>query len=193
MFREKLAAQFANLSEHQLTQLEDHFKALTLWNKRLNLTRIDGIDESIRFHYYESLLLGTALPPGPLKVADVGSGAGFPGIPIAILRPEISMTLIESHRRKAVFLSEASRNLSNVSVIASRAESSEWTGDWIVSRAVNPSEVIAFALAPRAALLMGSDDLGNLPRAERVEKIPGSTNRVMAMFHVEHAKIDKYG
>src|ERR1700686_1014922 len=92
------------------------------WNKTINLTRIEGIEEAVDRHYAESLFLGANLPAGPLKIADVGSGAGFPGIPVAILRPEVAVSLIESHQRKGVFLKEATRRLQNVTVISKRAE-----------------------------------------------------------------------
>ncbi len=193
MFRDLLAAQFASLSEQQLAQLENHFRTLTQWNKRLNLTRIGALEDAVRLHYCESLLLASTLPPGPLRIADVGSGAGFPGIPIAIARPDCVVALIDAHRRKAVFLSETSRDLQGVSVFPVRAESSTWRGDWMVARAVKPSEVLWLSLAPRAALLMSSDDLINVQAPDRVVKIPGSINRVIATFHVEHGKIDKHG
>src|ERR1017187_6190482 len=92
------------------------------WNRSLNLTAIRSREEAIERHYCESLFLGARLPAGALRIADVGSGAGFPGFPVAVLRPECSVTLIESHKRKAVFLREASRTLPNVRVFAKRAE-----------------------------------------------------------------------
>src|ERR1700682_5683540 len=107
------------------------------WNKTINLTRIERVEEAVDRHYAESLFLGSNLPPGRLSIADVGSGAGFPGVPIAILRPELSVFLIESHQRKAVFLKEATRGLPNVSVSSKRAEDLRQTFDWVVSRAVS--------------------------------------------------------
>jgi 16S rRNA (guanine(527)-N(7))-methyltransferase RsmG len=193
MFQEMLAAEFGALSPDQCARLEEHFNTLTRWNKRINLTRIESIEDAVRLHYYESLLLASMLPEGPLRIADVGSGAGFPGIPVAVFRSDSSVCLIEAHRRKAVFLSEAARDLPNVSVIAGRAESSEWRGDWMIARAVKPANVLALHLAPCAALLISSEDFVNLPPPDRVERIPWSTNRVVATFHVEHGKIDKRG
>lgn len=193
MFRDLLAAQFGSLSEQQLAQLEHHFNTLTRWNKSLNLTRIDTAEDAVRLHYYESLLLASLLPSGPLRIADIGSGAGFPGVPIAVFRPDCSVALIEAHRRKAVFLSEISRDLPNVRVLTERAETSEWRGDWMVARAVKPLDVLRLPLAPWAALLISSSDLPHLRAPESTVKIPWSTNRVIATFHVEHGKIDKHG
>ena len=109
---------------------------LVRWNKVLNLTSIRTLEEAIERHYGESVFLAAHLPAGVLSIADVGSGAGFPGIPIAVVRPDCRVTLIEAHRRKAVFLREAARDLPNVTVIADRAESVHQSFDIAVSRAV---------------------------------------------------------
>jgi 16S rRNA G527 N7-methylase RsmG len=180
MFRELLKAEFApykDLSETQLSELEQHFELTMRWNAKLNLTRITKLEEVVKLHYCESLYLGTLLPSGPLKIADIGSGAGFPGIPIAILRPECSVTLIDSHHRKSVFLREASRSLSNVRVVASLAEDVREKFDWMVSRAVARAEIEKLWLAPDVALLSSGDEGQRVPWGER---------RVALMFHVEH-------
>jgi 16S rRNA (guanine527-N7)-methyltransferase len=155
VFRELLLRRcsgFCQLSGAQLDQLEQHYELMLRWNKTINLTRIEGIEEAVDRHYAESLFLGANLPSGPLKIADVGSGAGFPGVPIAILRPEVSVSLVESHQRKAVFLKEATRGLRNVTVIAKRAEEVVERFSWIVSRAVSWKELRGLDLAPQLAL-----------------------------------------
>lgn len=153
----------AGLSPSQKASLEAHYDLMLRWNPKLNLTRIEKLEEAVERHYAESLYLGSKLPPGPLRIADVGSGAGFPGVPIAILRPECSVTLIESHQRKAVFLREATRDLRNVRVLAVRAESVAERFDWIVSRAVSPEDVLKLDLAPNVALLTGHFEV-SVPR-----------------------------
>jgi 16S rRNA (guanine527-N7)-methyltransferase len=162
VFRELLierVAGFCQLSATQLDRLQGHYELMLLWNKAINLTRIERVEEAVDRHYAESLFLGSNLPAGALRIADVGSGAGFPGIPIAILRPEVAVTLIESHQRKAVFLKEATRGLPNVTVIAKRAEAVRQTFDWVVSRAVSWRDLQGLALAPRLALI-GTDAPG---------------------------------
>jgi 16S rRNA G527 N7-methylase RsmG len=184
MFKRLLAAEFARyslLSQIQLDQLEGHYNSLVRWNRRLNLTRIVGLTESIQFHYCESLFLAHFLPPGSHRIIDVGSGGGFPGIPAAILRPECEISLVESHQRKSVFLREASRHLPNVKVIAKRAEEIESTFDWVISRAVVPSEILALGLARRFALLIGAEDASYLNGTS--EPVPWGNQRVL--FHVE--------
>lgn len=197
-FREALAAECGAvlpLTEVQIAQLERHYELLTRWNQVLNLTRISGVQEVIRFHICESLVLGHVLPAGRLQIADVGSGGGFPGIPIGILRQDCIVSLIESHQRKAVFLREVARKLPNVVVDARRAEGAPRAYDWVVSRAVDPRTVLSLGLAPNVALLMAKPDLHALPEPSRVIDLPNSKNRIVAMFHVKpkHAKIDQRG
>jgi 16S rRNA G527 N7-methylase RsmG len=190
MFRELLADKFSAygvLSFQQLRTLEEHYRLLLRWNETLNLTRIVGVDDAVRLHYCESLFVGTKIPADPIRILDLGSGAGFPGIPLAILRPECGVDLVESNKRKAVFLREASRGLSNVRVISDRAElieARQW--DWLVSRAVRPGEVLGLGLARRSALLMSSNNLKDLPQPGLVFNVPWGANRILAMFHVEH-------
>jgi 16S rRNA (guanine527-N7)-methyltransferase len=145
------------LTAEQEAALEAHLELLMRWNRTLNLTSIRNREDAIERHYCESLFLGARLPAGVLRIADVGSGAGFPGFPVAILRPECSVTLIESHQRKAVFLREASRRVANVRVVAKRGEGVAEAFDWVVSRAVSYADLspVLKKLAPNAALLSG--------------------------------------
>lgn len=151
-------ADFA-LTAEQSAALEAHLELLMRWNRSLNLTAIRSREEAIERHYCESLFLGARLPAGALRIADVGSGAGFPGFPVAILRPECSVALIESHQRKAVFLREVSRAVPNVRVLAKRAEDVGETFDWVISRAVSYADLVPFLkkLAPNADLLSGAE------------------------------------
>ena len=147
------------LTPSQVSALEGHLDLLVRWNQKLNLTAIRSREEAIRRHYWESLFLGLHLPAGQLRIADVGSGAGFPGLPVSILRPDCFVTLIESHQRKAVFLREASRGVGNVRVVAKRAQDVKETFDHVISRAVSYEDLSAFLkiLAPCADLLGGAE------------------------------------
>jgi 16S rRNA (guanine527-N7)-methyltransferase len=152
------------LTSQQMGLLESHYALLNRWNRSLNLTSVRDMKDAITRHYGESLFLAAHLPEKCASVADLGSGAGFPGIPTAVLRPECSVTLIESHQRKAVFLKEATRHLGNVRVMAKRAEAVEGRFDWLVSRAVAPKEVLHFVpgLASNLALLLAREDAAKL-------------------------------
>jgi len=185
MFRDLLVREFgpySSLTVEQVDALEVHYNLLTQWNARLNLTRIESLENAVRLHYCESLFVGTRLPPGQLRIVDVGSGAGFPGIPIAVLRPECAITLVESHQRKGVFLREASRSLKNVSVVTDRAENLKAGFDWLVSRAVSSDGVRNLKLADNLALLVGGEEV---PGFERKEPMPWGTGRYL-VFHVKH-------
>jgi 16S rRNA (guanine(527)-N(7))-methyltransferase RsmG len=189
MFRDLLVSEwapFGHLSEDQLTQLERHYELLTRWNKVLNLTRIERLEDVVRLHYCESMFLGLALPRGPQRIVDVGSGAGFPGIPIAIQRPECAITLVEAHQRKAVFLAEVSEGISGVNVLQERAESIDGPYDWLVSRAVAPDALLSLGLSQSMAILTSEADLRQLPGSVRVIPVPWGKQRVVAVFHVEH-------
>ena len=143
LLRQRLAG-VVELSPGQVEALETHYQLLLRWNRTLNLTSIKRMEEAVERHYCESLFLGAHLPQGHLRIADIGSGAGFPGFPVAVLRPDCSVTLIESHQRKAVFLREASRNLPNVRVLARRAEDVKEQFDWAISRAVSYKDLASF-------------------------------------------------
>ncbi len=178
-FRELLHAEFhpyGELSAKQLDALEQHYQLLIKWNSRLNLTRILDLMEVVRFHYCESMFVGTVLPPGPLAVGDLGSGAGFPGIPLAIFRPDLQIVLLESDSRKAVFLREASRELSNISIFGNRFQQYRSSFNWIVSRAVSPKEVLCSGLASNFVLLISSNAA---PAGAEVIRLPWGRERAL--------------
>jgi len=178
-FKTLLAAEFApfgSLADSQLQLLRLHFELLLRWNRRINVTRITSLLEAVRFHYCESLYLAQSLPKQPLSVVDIGSGAGLPGIPVAVMRPESSIDLVESHQRKAVFLIEVVRKLElpNVRVLAKRAENIVGAYDWMISRAVPAEDILKLNLAANAAVLGSVGD--KLPWGEarallRVERL----------------------
>jgi 16S rRNA (guanine527-N7)-methyltransferase len=160
MFAELLRAKLVGiceLSEGQIQQMNRHYELLTRWNQKLSLTSVRTLEEAVQRHYCESVFAACHLPPGPASVADIGSGAGFPGIPIAIVRPDCSVVLVESHQRKAAFLKEASRDLPNIRVLATRAEDVSEQFDWVVSRAVRYADIATplMKLGRNAELLTG--------------------------------------
>lgn len=162
MFPELLERKLAGIvpiSPEQIHKLENHYRLLLRWNRVLNLTRVDALEEAVERHYCESLFLAAHLPPNAARIVDVGSGGGFPGFPVAVLRPDCSVTLVESHTRKAVFLREASRALLNVHVVAQRAETLSEKFDHVISRAVSYSDLASVlrTVAKHADLLTGSE------------------------------------
>lgn len=159
LLQNKLAG-VASLSDAVRAKLFEHYELLQRWNRVLNLTSIDSLDEAVERHYCESIFLAVHLPSVPIRIADIGSGGGFPGIPVAVLRPDCEVTLIESHQRKAVFLKEGTRSLGNVRVLATRAQQIEGSFDHAISRAVSYEDLAPAldSLAKAADLLTGAAD-----------------------------------
>ncbi len=146
-----------SITDNQQTKLVAYEVLLREWNEKLNLTAITDRKEFWYKHIYDSLTcLKMILSFGAISLIDIGTGAGFPGIPLKIVYPEICLTLAESVRKKASFCQTAvnTLNLSNVTVIAERAETIGQDKkfreryDWSVARAVAPLQVLAEYLLP---------------------------------------------
>ncbi|MCL4457229.1 MAG: 16S rRNA (guanine(527)-N(7))-methyltransferase RsmG [Nitrospirae bacterium] len=105
-------------------KFETYLHELKKWNRAYNLTALKDDEEIITKHFLDSLLYLKVIPEGQLSICDIGSGAGFPGIPMAIVRPELTVALIEPSRKKTAFLRHMKNRLSlqNIEVIESRIE-----------------------------------------------------------------------
>ena len=175
------------LSKVQLNTLYGHFETLMRWNQKLNLTSIRDPEEVVIRHYCECLLFAAGLPAqAGRSVVDVGSGAGFPGVPIAVLRSDCGVTLLESHRRKGVFLEESTRSIGNVSVSVARAEAIQDTFDWVVSRAVRAETVVSLipTLGANIGLMISDVDYQRVRDTsvvwEKTDPIPWSQHQLCA-------------
>ena len=132
------------LSDNQIKQLDLFYELLVEKNKVMNLTAITEFDEVIVKHFADSLSICTVLPDSVNSVCDLGTGAGFPGIPMAIAYPELQFTLIDSLNKRIKFLQEVvdALGLTNVTLIHARAEEAGRNKlyrekfDLVVSRAV---------------------------------------------------------
>jgi 16S rRNA (guanine527-N7)-methyltransferase len=125
----------------QVLKIQQYIKILLAWNAKLSLTAIRDPFEILYRHFCESMYAGVAVPVETGRLADVGSGAGFPGLPLKILRPNLQVFLIESSIKKATFLAEVIRELglADVRVLVNRFEElSEEVAplDFVCSRAV---------------------------------------------------------
>ena len=160
-----------------LPQLETYLDLLLRWNQKMNLTAIRNSEDIIRRHFGESLFVarhiqnvprGTLgspesknVPRGTFSLLDHGSGAGFPGLPIALARPELAVTLSESQQKKAAFLREVVRSLgaTNITVHAARTEAlpAEMRFQWVTLRAVDDPDasypIAAARVAPGGGLM----------------------------------------
>ncbi len=130
------------------TRFETYLSLILRWNAHINLTAIRDEEGILSRHFVESITCARALPAGVATLLDFGSGAGFPGIPIAICRPEIAVTLAESNGKKAAFLQEAIRVLDiTAKVHSQRAELLPDPFDCVTLRAVDRMELAVRAAA----------------------------------------------
>ncbi|HZB89253.1 MAG TPA: 16S rRNA (guanine(527)-N(7))-methyltransferase RsmG [Terracidiphilus sp.] len=142
------SAGLESIQTKQNKQLNDYFALLERWNRRVNLTAIRDPEGILARHFVESIAAAQALPAAIATLLDFGSGAGFPGIPIAICRPEIAVTLAESQGKKAAFLREAVRTLGlGAQVHAARAETLTIQFDCVTLRAVDRMQQAVSAAA----------------------------------------------
>jgi len=125
---------------------------LLRWNSRVNLTAIRDEEGILSRHFVESIACARALPAGIGTLLDFGSGGGFPGIPVAVCRPEIAVTLAESQGKKAAFLQETVRVVGvSAKVYAGRAEGLGMAFDCVTLRAVDRMEQAVQAAADLVA------------------------------------------
>ena len=120
-----LKDQGIDISDEKIQQLDEYLHLLLEWNEKFNLTSITEKADIIEKHFYDCLLASSpSLLLSGKEVADLGSGAGFPGLVWAIAYPEVSFTLIEATKKKCTFLNEISKalKLNNVRVINARVE-----------------------------------------------------------------------
>jgi 16S rRNA (guanine527-N7)-methyltransferase len=163
------------VSEEQVLKIQQYMKILQTWNEKLNLTAIrDPLDMLYR-HFCESMYAGVSVPVERGRLADVGSGAGFPGLPLKILRPDLQVFLVESNIKKATFLAEVIRELelTDARVLVNRYEElGEEVAplDFVCSRAVGEfGAFLEWAGSKRVAarqviLWIGGRDLDELRR-----------------------------
>jgi 16S rRNA (guanine527-N7)-methyltransferase len=183
------------LREAEARRFENYLSLFVRWNSRINLTAIRDEEGILCRHFVESIACARVLPEGVATLLDFGSGGGFPGIPIALCRPEIAVTLAESQGKKAAFLQEAVRVLGiSAKVHSQRAEMLGAEFDCVTLRAVDRMEQAVEAAARLVkrggwlALMTTRGGLAKLQTAAGAEfawseviPLPGSADRVLAL------------
>jgi 16S rRNA (guanine527-N7)-methyltransferase len=193
-----------------LDQISIYIDLLQRWNARINLTAIRQEEEIVTRHFGESFLLARHLfptsqagarasSPNPPRVLDIGSGAGFPALPLKLWAPHIHLTLIESNHKKATFLREVARalTLTDINVMTDRAETVAARpyppqAEVVTLRAVESFEAILPQALPfltpngTLALLIGSSQLPHLNTLTTVKwqppiNVPKSHSRVLTI------------
>ena len=181
------------VNDQQVQQIQQYIELLLRWNDKMNLTAIRDPLEILYRHFCESMFGAIAIPVEKCRLADVGSGGGFPGLPLKIIRPETDVFLIESNVKKATFLTEVVRELglTGVRVLVSRYEElSEEVAplDIVCSRAVGEfGPFLDWASSPdlsvqKVALWIGAQDAESVRRLQTWEwqepkQIPHSLRR----------------
>jgi 16S rRNA (guanine527-N7)-methyltransferase len=195
------AAGLGPLDEAAIGRLGAYLSLILRWNVRVNLTAIRDEDAIISRHLVEAISVSKKMPDSVFTLLDFGSGAGLPGIPIAICRPEVKVTLAESQNRKAAFLMEAIRVLGlDAKVHAGRTEELKVQFDCVTLRAVDKmAEAVTAATGLVAqggwlALMTTESDLARLNSAagrgfKWVEptKLAGAGQRLLALGQKAHA------
>ena len=144
-----------DLNDNQIKQFYTYMKMLLEWNDKINLTAITEVNEIIVKHFIDSMLASKYINPGS-KIIDVGTGAGFPGIPLKILDDSYKITLLDSLNKRTIFLQEVVEKLglTNVEIIHGRAEDYAQDSkyremyDCAISRAVAPLNILLEYLVP---------------------------------------------
>jgi 16S rRNA (guanine527-N7)-methyltransferase len=190
----RLLRPFATLSHEQLGRTSAYLDLLLKWNARTNLTSVRDPQEIVTRHFGESYFAASRLLGASVDtVIDLGSGAGFPGLPVAIFAPGVQVTLLESNAKKAAFLNEVAHalRLANVKTVRQRGEDYAGRADVVTMRAVEAftkSAPVAAGLVRdggRVALMIGA---GQVDQAkillqnvswEPAVPIPGSHSRVI--------------
>ena len=183
------------LDDETASRFESYLSLFFRWRGRLNLSGVRDKEVILSRHLVESIAVARELPQGITTLLDFGSGAGLPGIPIALCRPEMTVTLAESQGKKAAFLQEAVRVLGLKAVVyAQRAETLEKTFDCVILRAVDKMpKAVAQAtrlVAPGGwlALMTTNADIASLRAAAGTQiswvepvKLPAGNHRILAL------------
>jgi 16S rRNA (guanine527-N7)-methyltransferase len=184
--------------------IKTYIELLLKWNKTVSLTTVSELDQILAFHFGESLFALPMLPVEKSRLADVGSGAGFPGIPLAMARPSLDVTLIEPNAKKFAFLNEVVRqlSLSNVSAVRGRTGDLQFSNEEfevVTARAVGQfDDLLGWAktrITSRGKLILwvGDEDMKQILSDKRFEwsspeRIPRTDRRFVLSGTSQDAK-----
>lgn len=156
LFIKSLEVLDIELNENQLSQFMDYYELLVEWNKVMNLTSITELTQVIQKHFVDSLSIVKVCKPTKERILDLGTGAGFPGIPLKIVFPQLDIVLLDSLKKRLNFLDEVINKLKlqNIRTLHGRAEdygrdkAYREAFDMCVSRAVAKLSVLSEYCVP---------------------------------------------
>lgn len=177
-----------NLTEVQIKKFYQYLLLLLKWNEKINLTAITEIKEIILKHFIDSLTICKYIPKNA-KFMDVGTGAGFPGIPIKIVREDVEVTLLDSLNKRILFLNEVIKSLEikKIEAVHGRAEELgrnkkyRQKFDIVTSRAVANLSILSEYLIPftkingKIVIMKGSEIEEEVKNAEKAIRVLGGT------------------
>ena len=195
--RDALGKFGVSLSAEQTAQIREYMRLLLMWNDKINLTAIQDPLEILYRHFCDSMFASTVADLRNCRLADIGSGGGFPGLPLKILVPNATVFLVESNFKKATFLAEVVRSL-NLGGIYVRVDRYEELGeevaplDYICARALgNFPSLLSWAglqtTGAKAVILwLGERDVDEVKRLhgwdwQNPVPVPKSLRRVLLL------------
>ena len=150
LFIEELSKLNVTLSKKQLEQLDKYYELLIEWNEKINLTRITEYEDVYLKHFYDSLTIAKVVDLSTKQtLCDVGTGAGFPGVVLKIVYPNLKITLVDSLQKRVNYLNEIVKELSleDIHAIHSRGEDFKETFDVVTARAVaNIEKLVTYTM-----------------------------------------------
>ena len=156
------------LTEEQIEKLDKFYKLLIEWNKKINLTRIEDEKEVYLKHFYDSLTIVKVVDLNKINtLCDVGTGAGFPGIVLKIVFPNLKITLIDSLQKRVNYLNTIIKelNLNNIEAVHARGEEYKGKFDLVTSRAVaNIEKLVKYTMhlvSPSGIFVAMKGDIDN--------------------------------
>lgn len=205
-FIDALEAQGIGLTPHQISQFRTYFEMLVEWNEKINLTAVTGEEEVYLKHFYDSL---TPLFNIDIKqdadICDVGAGAGFPSIPMKIVRPDLKVTIVDSLNKRIGFLNELSANLGldRMHLVHDRAETfgqgaQRHNFDIVTARAVAQLNVLAELCLPLVRtggsfiVLKGKRGLAELEESSFALELLGGRVRETYSFVLPEEDSERY-
>ncbi|MCS6886309.1 MAG: 16S rRNA (guanine(527)-N(7))-methyltransferase RsmG [Acidobacteriota bacterium] len=191
--RQLLAGQRINLDEGQIDLLEKHYQLVLKWNSATSLTTITSPKDAALLHYFESIFASTFVFSAATSLVDIGSGAGFPGVPMAIALPKIQVTVVDSDRKKVEFLKECRRRLGlkNLHVVRSRFQDLEQSYEVYTCRAIEKfrqrvEQILELASQAEQVMLFLSTDaaksISSERLAKRIQAVPYCRNRAILLL-----------